>query len=114
MNYFEGIPSPIGAILILLPLIYEISDFRKLVSVLLISKIPTFSFKKISIPSKLTIFILLFTGLSFISLMFFTFETLLVFCFLYILTLPVSIYLFKKNKNNFKDNTFDEDHEDIL
>ena len=127
MNYFEGIPSPIGAILILLPLIYEISDFRKffepkilapyitiLVSVLLISKIPTFSFKKISIPSKLTIFILLFTGLSFISLMFFMFETLLVFCFLYILTLPVSIYLFKKNKNNFKDNTFDEDHEDIL
>ena len=29
MNYFEGIPSPIGAILILLPLIYEISDLKQ-------------------------------------------------------------------------------------
>ena len=61
MNYFEGIPSPIGAILILLPLIYEISDLKQffnpkilvpyitiLVSIMLISKIPTFSFKKIS------------------------------------------------------------------
>ena len=59
MNYFEGIPSPIGAILILLPLIYEISDLKQffnpkimvpyitiLVSIMLISKIPTFSFKK--------------------------------------------------------------------
>ena len=63
MNYFEGIPSPIGAILILLPLIYEISDLKQffnpkilvpyitiLVSIMLISKIPTFSFKKISVP----------------------------------------------------------------
>ena len=28
-NYFEGIPSPIGAILVLLPLIYELSDLEK-------------------------------------------------------------------------------------
>ena len=27
-NYFQGIPSPIGAILILLPLIYELTDFE--------------------------------------------------------------------------------------
>ena len=127
MNYFEGIPSPIGAILILLPLIYEISDLKQffnpkilvpyitiLVSAMLISKIPTFSFKKISVPPKLTIFILLFAVLSFISLMFYTFETLLLFGFLYILTLPLSAYMFLKNKKSFKDNFNDEDHEDIL
>tara|TARA_Y100001958_G_C21227129_1_gene552607 strand:- start:586 stop:1374 length:789 start_codon:yes stop_codon:yes gene_type:complete len=127
MNYFEGIPSPIGAILILLPLIYEISDLKQffnpkilvpyitiLVSIMLISKIPTFSFKKISVPPKLTIFILLFAVLSFVSLMFYTFETLLLFGFLYILTLPLSAYMFLKNKKSFKDNFNDEDHEDIL
>ena len=127
MNYFEGIPSPIGAILILLPLIYEISDLKQffnpkilvpyisiLVSIMLISKIPTFSFKKISVPPKLTIFILLFAVLSFISLMFYTFETLLLFGFLYVLTLPLSAFMFLKSKNSFKDNFNDEDHEDIL
>ena len=32
-NYFQGIPSPIGAILILLPLIYELSDLEKKIDV---------------------------------------------------------------------------------
>ena len=127
MNYFEGIPSPIGAILILLPLIYEISDLKQffnpkilvpyitiLVSIMLISKIPTFSFKKISVPPKLTIFILLFAVLSFVSLMFYTFETLLLFGFIYVLTIPLSAFMFLKNKNSLKDNFNDEDHEDIL
>ena len=111
MNYFEGIPSPIGAILILLPLIYEISDLKQffnpkilvlyitiLVSIMLISKIPTFSFKKISVPPKLTIFILLFAVLSFVSLMFYTFETLLLFGFIYVLTIPLSAFMFLKTK----------------
>ena len=127
MNYFEGIPSPIGAILILLPLIYEISDLKQffnpkilvpyitiLVSIMLISKIPTFSFKKISVPPKLTIFILLFAVLSFVSLMFYTFETLLLFSFIYVLTIPLSALMFLKNKNSLKDNFNDDDHEDIL
>ena len=59
MNFFEGVPSPAGAGLVLLPIIYELSSFdigfevRDLtpylaifVSILLISKVPTFSFKK--------------------------------------------------------------------
>ena len=63
LNYFEGVPSPAGGGLILLPLIYELSEinsvidvksytpyFVVLVSILLISKIPTFAFKKISLP----------------------------------------------------------------
>ena len=60
-NFFEGIPSPAGAILVLSPLVYELSgleviniDYKffipslfVLISILLISKIPTYSFKKI-------------------------------------------------------------------
>ena len=56
LNYFEGVPSPAGAGLALLPLIYELSDFNLspeiksvtpffviVVALLLISKVPTFS-----------------------------------------------------------------------
>ena len=124
-NYFEGIPSPIGAILILLPLIYELSDLKKIfnlnylvpyltiiISLLLISKIPTFSFKKISIAPKMTILILFAIGISFISLLFFTFETLLIFGLGYILTIPLAFFIYKKN-NNLK-NYIEDDHEDIL
>ena len=65
-NFFQGIPSPAGGCLILLPLIFELSNFSSLmslkiitpyltiiVSLLLISKLPTYSFKKISIKRKI-------------------------------------------------------------
>merc|ERR1712086_1161608 len=74
-NYFEGIPSPAGGLLILMPLIFEISSlnlnlnikiatpyFAILIAFLLVSKIPTFSLKKISIAPKSTAFILLVIG----------------------------------------------------
>ena len=125
-NYFEGIPSPIGALLILMPLIYELSDLEKIfnlrittpylivtISLLLISKFPTFSFKKISIPPKLTIILLLSIGLSFVSLMFFTFETLILFGICYFITIPVAFLTYKKN-NNKSENLSEEDHEDVL
>ena len=126
-NYFQGIPSPIGAILILLPLIYELSDVEKkidvraiapylmvIISILLISKFPTFSFKKISISSKFTIFILLVIGISFVSLMFFTFETLLVFGVGYILTIPLALIVYFKNSKVSKNTNSEDEHEDVL
>ena len=126
-NYFQGIPSPIGAILIMLPLIYDLSDIKKilelkfitpylilLVSLLLISKFPTFSFKRISIVPKFTILILFGVGISFISLMFFTFETLVIFGVSYIVTIPIAYFIyFKKNKLKIHKNS-EEEHEDIL
>ena len=76
-NYFEGIPSPLGGVLILIPLILSLSDFRFfldlrsfvpyftiLISILLISKIPTFSFKRIKINPKITRYILFIVGIS--------------------------------------------------
>ena len=125
-NYFEGIPSPIGALLILMPLIYELSGLEKIfnlrittpylivtISLLLISKFPTFSFKKISIPPKLTIILLLSIGLSFVSLIFFTFETLILFGICYFITIPVAFLTYMK-KDNRSENPSEEDHEDIL
>jgi CDP-diacylglycerol---serine O-phosphatidyltransferase len=126
-NYFEGIPSPIGALLILMPLIYELSDLEKIfnlrittpylivtISLLLISKFPTFSFKKISIPPKLTIILLLSIGLSFVSLMFFTFEILILFGICYFITIPVAFLTYIKKNNNRSEKPSEEEHEDIL
>ena len=91
-NFFEGIPSPAGGLLILMPLIYELTDLNIrfdvknltpyltiAVAILLVSKIPTLALKKISISSKATAFLLLGIGIVFIALLFYTFETLLIF-----------------------------------
>ncbi len=126
-NFFEGIPSPAGGLLILMPLIYELSnlnfyiDIKKFtpfltvgIAILLVSKIPTLSLKKISISSKITIFLLLTAGIIFISLLFYTFETLLILSLIYLLSIPFSIFIFSNQKKKFSQKISDEDHEDIL
>ena len=87
-NFFEGVPSPAGGLLILMPLVYELSDLNFnfnikilspyltiLIALLLVSKVPTLSLKKISISSKTTVFLLLMIGMIFIALLFYTFQT---------------------------------------
>ena len=126
-NYFEGVPSPIGALLILSPLVLELSEigniisipyfipvFTLLIAILLISKIPTYSFKKIKIRPALTVFILFAIGVSFVTLMFFTFETLIVFSLLYLLSIPLASFTYFKNKKLNKSDNLEEEHEDIL
>ena len=126
-NFFEGVPSPAGGLLILTPLIYELSDLSFnlsvksftpfltiLIALLLVSKIPTLSLKKISISSKTTIFLLLTAGIIFIALLFYTFETLLIFGIIYLISIPLSFLIYKKQQKKFSTKISDEDHEDIL
>ena len=128
-NYFEGVPSPAGGILILMPLIYELSIFKfitevnfkslipyftVLIAFLLVSKFPTFSFKKISISPKTTIFILLGIGLVFISLLFYTFEKLLIFGLSYLFLIPISFFMYRKQMRKDSLESLDDEHEDVL
>ncbi len=126
-NFFEGIPSPAGGLLILMPLIYELTNlnlgleiknltpyFTVLVAILLVSKIPTLALKKISVSSKITVFLLLTVGVVFISLLFYTLETLLVFGIVYLFSIPISIVLYNNQNNKNLKKISDEDHEDIL
>ena len=126
-NFFEGIPSPAGGLLILTPLIYELTELNfnlniksltpfltVLIALLLVSKIPTLSLKKISISSKTTVFLLLSAGIIFIALLFYTFETLLVFSFIYLISVPLSIVIYKKQQKKYTSKISEEDHEDIL
>ena len=127
INFFEGIPAPAGGILILTPLIFELSDlnlnfsiksitpfFTILIAVLLVSKIPTLSLKKISISPKTTGFILLGIGIVFISLMFFTFETLLIMSFVYLISLPLSFMMYNNQSKKENLETSEDEHEDVL
>ncbi len=111
LKFFTGIPTPAGAILILLPLthifigfdwVYSnlnfIAGYIILISGLLISKIPTFSIKgkEPMIRSKLIfLFIFLTTALSMIN---FPWQTLNVLAVFYLLTIPVSILQWRKTK----------------
>ena len=126
-NYFEGVPAPAGGLLILTPLIFELSNlnlnfdlknltpyFTILIAVLLVSKVPTLSLKKISISSGITAFILLGIGIIFISLLFYTFETLLIFSLVYLLSIPFSFFMYKRKNRKETLETSDEEHEDVL
>tara|TARA_B100001093_G_scaffold299994_1_gene286059 strand:+ start:141 stop:932 length:792 start_codon:yes stop_codon:yes gene_type:complete len=126
-NFFEGIPSPAGGLLILMPLIYELTNLNFgydiknvtpyltiIVAVFLVSKVPTLALKKISISPKTTVFLLLAFGIIFIALLFYTLEALLVFGVVYLLSIPVSVFIYNNlNKRNLKKIS-DEDHEDVL
>jgi CDP-diacylglycerol---serine O-phosphatidyltransferase len=126
-NFFEGIPSPAGGLLILMPLIYELTNlnlgidinkvtpyFTIIVAIFLVSKIPTLALKKISISSKATVFLLLAIGIIFIALLFYTLETLLIFGVVYVLSIPVSIFIYNNQNKKTLKKISDEDHEDIL
>tara|TARA_B100001996_G_scaffold377476_1_gene360152 strand:+ start:683 stop:1483 length:801 start_codon:yes stop_codon:yes gene_type:complete len=129
INFFEGVPSPAAAGLVLLPLILNLSGLFKFennillssililtTSALMVSKLPTYSLKRIIIPRNLTIFLLLGIGIYVSLLIFYTFETLFLTGLIYILLIPVS-YLHYKHKNkhflkNISEN--EEEAEDIL
>jgi CDP-diacylglycerol---serine O-phosphatidyltransferase len=125
-NFFEGIPSPAGGLLVLMPLIYELTNLKfgieikqltpyltVLVAILLVSKIPTLSLKKIIISPRVTVFLLLGAGIVFIALLFYTLEALLIFGISYLISIPISIIIYRKH-NKKTEKISDDNHEDIL
>ena len=115
-NFFEGVPSPGAAGLVMLPLvlykleIYNFDQYRPLVvsttfiitSILMISKLPTYSFKRIAIPRSTTIFLLFGIGLYFGLVFVYTFEVLFITGIIYLCTIPISYLHFRKIKNKEK------------
>ncbi len=130
-SFFEGIPSPAGGIIVLLPLILSFSGLDRflfeinydlivplsfiLVSFLLISTIPTYSFKKIVIPRSMTKFLLFGIVIFFGALLVFTFKILTISVFIYLCLIPVSYFHYKKIKKEKNIiSSDDEKLEDIL
>ena len=129
-NFFEGVPSPAGGILVLTPLIISLSGFDLfqlnyelivptffiLISLLLISKFPTYSFKKIVIPRRTTIFLLFGIVLFFGLLLIYTFNVIAISAIIYVFLLPISFFHFQKIKKQHENDKIqeDDDLEDIL
>ena len=145
INFFEGVPSPAAAGLVLLPLIASLSDVAQILnlnqilqilnldsllevqnnkiigsifiiiaSILMVSKVPTYSLKRITIPRSLGGFLLLGIGVYISVLIFFTFEVLFFTGLLYIILIPVSFFHYRhKNKTSLIDDS-EEETEDVL
>ena len=130
-NFFEGVPSPAGGILVLMPLIFSLSGFDFLiisynvlvpvffisVSFLLISKFPTYSLKKIIIPRSMTVFLLFGIVLFFGLLLIYPFKVITLSGFIYLSLIPISFLHYRKinKQKNIKQVKNDDDEpEDIL
>jgi CDP-diacylglycerol--serine O-phosphatidyltransferase len=129
-NFFEGVPSPAGGILVLTPLVISMTNFDLVkidnniiapiffiaTSLLLISKFPTYSFKKIVIQRQTTIFLLFGIVLFFGFILIYPFIAISISAILYLLMLPISYFHYNKLKKQNADklNMEDDDFEDIL
>ena len=130
-NFFEGVPSPAGGIVVLTPLIISLTDFNYIqlnydiivpaffitTSLLLISKFPSYSFKKIVIQRKTTIFLLFGIVLFFGLLLIYPFNIISISVVIYLLMLPISFFHYQKLKKQNQDKDSieeDDDLEDVL
>ena len=130
-NFFEGVPSPAGGILVLMPLIFSLSGFDFFiisynilvpvffisVSFLLISKLPTYSLKKIIIPRSMTVFLLFGIVLLFGLLLIYPFKVIFLSGFIYLSLIPISFLHYRKinkQKNINQAKNDDDEFEDML
>ena len=114
-----------------MPLIFSFSGLSKfdinydlivpiffiIVSFLLISTFPTYSFKKIVIPRSMTKFLLFGIVLFFGLLLVYTFKVIAVSGLIYLILIPVSYFHYKKikkKKNIDINKNENEDFEDML
>ena len=126
-DFFEGVPSPAGGILVLIPLIFSMSSielfkidyaiivpiFFIITSFLLISKFPSYSFKKIVIQRKATIFLLFGIVLFFGLLLIYPFNVISVSALIYLCMLPVSFFHYQKLKKQNEGQNYDDEDDDL-
>ena len=126
-NFFEGVPSPAGGILVLTPLIFSMSSielfkidyaiivpiFFIITSFLLISKFPSYSFKKIVIQRKATIFLLFGIVLFFGLLLIYPFNVISVSALIYLSMLPISFFHYQKLKKQNEGQNYDDEDDDL-
>ncbi len=110
-NFFTGVPAPAGAALVLLPMIVTfqfgsgffdrplvVGVFLIGVSFLMVSTIPTFSFKRFRVPMRFVLPSMLFVGLLAAFLVTEPWATIAVLLVLYLISIPLSIRRFAQLK----------------
>ena len=119
LRYFNGVPTPAGCGLLILPLIHSfigiewainnqffLNIYIFIVGFLLVSNIPTFSFKqfKIKISKKNYLYFSLIFFLVLLSLINFLWVSLSAIGLLYLLSLPISLRFYKFQLNKITEN----------
>ncbi|NBV06097.1 MAG: phosphatidylcholine/phosphatidylserine synthase [Proteobacteria bacterium] len=107
--FFKGIPAPCGAAMAMLPMVlfYEFGDgfyvdpflvitYTSIIAVLMASRIPTISIKKIPIKNEYAYVTLLILGSIIIGLLVEPWLALAVIGITYFLSIPVTIFIFVK------------------
>ena len=111
-NYFTGIPAPGGAGLAILPLIVAITIdapvlrepifvavWSVIVAFLMVSRVPTYSLKKIKVPHAAIVPFLVFAALMIAGMAVATWWTLTLVGLTYIFSLGASVLTFRRLKN---------------
>ena len=108
-NFFTGVPAPAGGGLALLPIIIsfqiENESIRNpqlvgilivVISALMVSKIPTYSFKRVRVPHKYVLLTMLFVGLIAAFAVGAPWLTITILLIAYIISLPLGYRSFKR------------------
>ena len=108
-RFFTGVPAPAGAMIALFPLTLSFafqapffkspflsSFFIVLAGSLMVSRLPTLSFKTVNIPRTFLFPLLVVFGLAFAALFSAPWEVLSIIIFGYLVTIPISFFSFKK------------------
>ncbi|MGB6180281.1 MAG: CDP-diacylglycerol--serine O-phosphatidyltransferase, partial [Rhodococcus sp. (in: high G+C Gram-positive bacteria)] len=104
IEYFVGVPAPAGALIAFLPLAlqeqwgpgwwtsyYVVATWTVLTAFLIVSRIPTFALKSVSVPPRMAAILLVLVGLAGAALITFPFILLIVLIALYLAAIPFSV-----------------------
>lgn len=124
-NYFTGVPAPAAAALALLPLMadfaYDLEILREpvlvavwtiIVALLMVSRLPTFSFKKVKIPTAAILPILVVAGLLVAGLAGAPWRTLTLIGLFYIISFGYSAYTYRRLTAEAERMHDERDHDD--
>ena len=108
-TFFKGIPAPVGAILLVFPIVFEknfpdlleshsvfIGTWVLLVGIMMISSIPTFSFKGIKIEASMRRWLLVFAALILALTLHDFWFMVMVLSFLYVVFIPFSALHYRR------------------
>ena len=115
-NFFTGVPAPAGGGLALLPIIISFQVENQLIrnpqlvgilivviSALMVSKIPTYSFKRVRVPHKYVLLTMLFVGLIAAFAVGAPWLTITILLIAYMISLPLGYRSFKKLQKEQSD-----------
>jgi CDP-diacylglycerol--serine O-phosphatidyltransferase len=108
-NFFIGVPAPAAAGLVVLPLVVSfqgaeaffrspaiVAIFVVAVAFLMVSRIPTYSFKKMRVPREYILIVLIVVGLLAAVIWSYPWATLTLFGVLYIVAIPLGVRSYRR------------------